>query len=129
MLFQLPRDVEDVRDEHDAGSDGGVPSPVFRVREPPAVGGPDLRVEPTTAHVAKRVVSCLLPLKALFLCVSQTHHACKGDVLKRKEFCRGREFSFFTFRVYYLGFVFRSFLFLFLLSNIKKIKRDRICLY
>ena len=65
-LFQLPRDVEDVRggDEHDAESDGGVPSPVFRVREPPAVGGPDLRgVEPTTtaAHVcvcvARRVLS------------------------------------------------------------------------
>ena len=56
-LFQLPRDVEDVRggDEHDAESDGGVPSPVFRVREPPAVGGPDLRgVEPTTAHVCVR---------------------------------------------------------------------------
>ena len=56
-LFQLPRDVEDVRggDEHDAESDGSVPSPVFRVREPPAVGGPDLRgVEPTTAHVCVR---------------------------------------------------------------------------
>ena len=55
-LFQLPRDVEDVRggDEHDAESDGGVPSPVFRVREPPAVGGPDLRgVEPTARSAVR----------------------------------------------------------------------------
>ena len=47
-LFHLTRNVKHVRagDENDAETNGGVSSPMFRVREPPAVGRPYLgRVE------------------------------------------------------------------------------------
>ena len=44
-FLHLPRLVKHERrgDEHDAKSNRGVSSPVFRVREPPAVRGPHLR--------------------------------------------------------------------------------------
>ena len=44
-FFHLPRLVKHERrgDEHDAKANRGVSSPVFRVREPPAVRGPHLR--------------------------------------------------------------------------------------
>ena len=128
-LFQLPRDVEDVRggDEHDAESDGGVPSPVFRVREPPAVGGPDLRgVEPTTttAHVCVRVTRSVSSSARVVFVRIKTDQRFWPRCFLRKEFCRGNFHSFFC-RVYYLGFVFFRSFFFFLFSFFFRRKEEK----